>query len=229
MNKPMSTPICKLMITIVDRGKGEYVAQILNEQCLFFHFVSLGRGTASSEILDYLGIGETQKDIVISVAPEYKVPILFKSLSEKLQLKYPGKGITFTLPLTGISSLFSKALVHREQSNIESEVNQMDNHGKYALVLVITNVGYTDQVMVAARSAGAIGGTVFHARGIGHEEAEKFLGISIQAEKEIVLIVCPREDRQNIMEAIRKEAGLKTPSRGIILSLPVESLIGIHQ
>jgi len=228
MIKSMSIPICKLMITIVDRGKAEKVAQICNEHHIHFHFVSLGHGTASSDILDYLGIGETGKEIVFSVVPEYKVPFLFNDLSEKMKLKYPGKGIAFTLPISGISSLFSKALSFEEQNHRESEVSKMENHGNYALVIVITNQGYTDQVMAAAHAAGATGGTILNSRGVGHEEAEKFLGISIQKEKEIVLIVCSREDKQNIMQAISQEAGLKTPARGIVLSIPVESIIGLR-
>jgi nitrogen regulatory protein PII len=216
------------MITIVDRGKADKVTHILNEQNIHYHFVSLGHGTASSDILDYLGIGETEKDLVISVIPEYKVPAAFNALSEKMKLKYPGMGIAFTLPLSGISSLFIKALHQENQSNLESEVSKMDNHAKYSLVLVITNQGYTDQVMAAARSAGATGGTVLNSRGVGHEDAEKFLGISIQSEKEIVLIVCAREDKQNIMEAICREAGLKMPARGLIFSIPVESMIGLR-
>lgn len=227
MSASMCKPIIKLMITIVDRGQGEKIAEICKGEHIHFHFICLGRGTASSEILDYFGLGETDKDVLISLVPDYKVSALITTISEKMHLKKPGKGIAFTLPISGISSLISQALVHEEYNNIESEVVKMEANVQYSLILVVVNQGYTGQVMAAARSAGATGGTVVHSRGMGHEDAEKFLGISIQSEKEIVLIACNREDKQNIMLAIKEEAGLRTPSRGIILSLPVDSMMGI--
>ncbi|NLM50128.1 MAG: P-II family nitrogen regulator, partial [Clostridiaceae bacterium] len=82
--------------------------------------------------------------------------------------------------------------------------------------------------MDAAKSAGARGGTVIEARGIGYEEAEKFLGVSIQAEKTIVAILCKKEEKHNIMLAINKEAGLKTQARGVLISMPVSDILGIN-
>ena len=99
--------------------------------------------------------------------------------------------------------------------------------GKYELVVALINRGYTDLVMEAARQVGAPGGTVLNTRGIGSENVEQFLGISIQAEKEIVFLVVPSENRQDVMQAISREAGLKSPAKGIVLSLPVSHAIGL--
>ena len=79
----------------------------------------------------------------------------------------------------------------------------------------------------AARAVGARGGTVIQARGAGSHEAEKFFGISIQPEKEIVLILTTIETKKSIMKAVCQSAGLKTPGRGLTFSLPVDDVMGM--
>lgn len=97
----------------------------------------------------------------------------------------------------------------------------------YELIVTIVNRGFTDDVMDAARSQGAGGGTVLHARGSGIHEAEKFFGVSIQPEKEIVLVVVQRARKQAVMQAICTAAGLFTEGRGMSFSLPVDEVAGI--
>ena len=90
------------------------------------------------------------------------------------------------------------------------------------------NSGYFDQVMDAAKAAGASGGTLIHARSLGSKEAEKYLGITMQPEKELVLILAPQEKRHAIMERITAETGLNTEARGSCFSLPVNSVMGLE-
>ncbi|NLH96364.1 MAG: P-II family nitrogen regulator, partial [Clostridiaceae bacterium] len=94
-------------------------------------------------------------------------------------------------------------------------------------IVTIVNSGFFDQVMSAAKKAGATGGTVVHARGLGSKEAMKYLGITIQPEKDLVLILAPRDRKLAIMESIMHEVGLNTAGTGICFSLPVDSAIGI--
>lgn len=103
----------------------------------------------------------------------------------------------------------------------------MNEDRKYDLIMTIINHGDSDVVMEAAKGAGATGGTVLTARSLGSKEAERFFGISIQEEKEIVLIVVEKENRKDIMQAIHKAAGLNTKSRGISFSLPIDDVIGM--
>ncbi|MDO4540467.1 MAG: P-II family nitrogen regulator [Syntrophomonadaceae bacterium] len=103
----------------------------------------------------------------------------------------------------------------------------MDNYREFDLILTIVNFGYASQVMEAAKEAGAHGGTVLNARGTGIREAEKYLGLAIQPEKEVVLILVRRSDRQQIMQAISKGAGLNTKGRGLSFSLPVDDVVGV--
>lgn len=98
---------------------------------------------------------------------------------------------------------------------------------KIELIVAIVNNGYADDVMEAARDAGARGGTILHARGAGVEAQDRFYGITIQSEKEVVLLVVEQENKAAIMKAICAKAGLKQEGRGLVFSLPVEDAVGM--
>lgn len=97
----------------------------------------------------------------------------------------------------------------------------------YELILTIVNRGFADLVMDAAKKAGASGGTIVHARGTGIHEAEKFFGIIVQPEKELVLILAAREEKNAIMASICTNAELKDVGKGICFSLPVDQVVGL--
>lgn len=99
----------------------------------------------------------------------------------------------------------------------------------YELIIVIINRGFSDDVMDAAREAGATGGTILNARGSGSHKAEEFFGIAIQPEKELVMILVPKELRSGIMTAVCGRAGLNTPGKGIVFSLPVSDVLGLSK
>ena len=84
---------------------------------------------------------------------------------------------------------------------------------------------FTEEVMETARKAGARGGTIIHARWAGSESTEEFFGITVQQEKEIIAIIAPHTKRNEIMEAIHKNHGLKTEARGTVCSLAIENMV----
>ena len=96
---------------------------------------------------------------------------------------------------------------------------------KKELIVCIINNGYADLVMNAARRTGARGGTTFHARGTGNPDIEKFFGISISPDKEVVLIVIDKEIKDEVVTAIYKDAGLDTKGQGIVFTLPVDDFV----
>ena len=99
---------------------------------------------------------------------------------------------------------------------------------KCELIVVIVNQGFEEEVMRAARNAGAKGGTVFNARGtVTADDEVKFLGITLHPNKEIVYILTKSEDKVEIMKAIRDKIGLATPGAGILFTLPVEETLGV--
>ena len=97
----------------------------------------------------------------------------------------------------------------------------------YEVVLCIVNAGYSDVVMDAAREVGARGGTVIHARGTANKDAEQFFHITIQPDKEIVMILVPTDIKEAVLHALYRNVGLKTEGQGIAFSLPVDEVVGI--
>lgn len=97
----------------------------------------------------------------------------------------------------------------------------------YELIVCIINTGFSDTVMAAAKEQGARGGTVLHARGTASKEAEEFFHITVQPDKEIVMILVPKDIRDNVLHAVYQAAGLKTAGQGISFSLPVTNTVGL--
>ena len=100
---------------------------------------------------------------------------------------------------------------------------------KHEIIICIVNSGFSEAVMDAARELGARGGTVIRARGTANAEAEKLYGIAIQPEKEIVMILVDSKLKNDILHALYKSAGLKTPGQGIAFAMPVDDVVGINE
>ena len=225
----MGDAVIKLMVTIVDRGRGTKAVDLFKSAGLPFHYACLGHGTANSDILDYLGLGETQKDVLLTAVPEPAAHGLLVKAAERLQLSNPGRGIIFTMPLSSVSGVVSKILnrpAARKSWDTEQEGTSVTEKGKNDLVVVV-NHGCTDLVMEAAQAAGARGGTVLHARRLGYEEDGQSGEGTVRPEKEIVTILVPRSIRQRVMERVSKTAGINTEARGILFSLPVDEIAGL--
>ncbi len=104
----------------------------------------------------------------------------------------------------------------------------MNQENKFEVIFCIVNHGFTDVVMEAAKKNGARGGTIMNARGTATEETEKFYGIAITPEKEIVMIIVEHEKKDSIMKAIYDEAGLSSLGQGIVFSLPISHVAGMN-
>lgn len=98
---------------------------------------------------------------------------------------------------------------------------------KHEVIFCIVNAGFSDAVMDAAKQFGARGGTVIHARGTANKEAEKLFEITVQPEKEIVMILVPAEIKNDILHALYRAVGLNTPGQGIAFSMPVDEAVGL--
>ncbi len=101
------------------------------------------------------------------------------------------------------------------------------SENKYEMILCIVNAGFSENVMDAAKKEGTGGGTVIRARGTANKEAEEFFHITIQPEKEIVMMVVPAEIKDNVLRAIYEKTGPGTEGGGIAFSMPVSKTIGL--
>ena len=98
---------------------------------------------------------------------------------------------------------------------------------QFEMVFAIINSGYSEEVMDAVKECGATGGTILNARGTANTEIEKFFGISISSEKEVVMIIIPKKIKEAVLKAIYEGVGLDTKGQGIAFSLPVDATVGL--
>ena len=216
----------ELVVAVVDTAQAESVLRVYRENRALVSFECMARGTARTEMLDLLGLGETSKAIVMCLAGHQLAQHLLERLGYELKMRYPGRGIAFSVPVTGIGVRWHKLLTQAEQTEV-LDMDRAEKKDGFDVGAVVMEQGYTNLVMEVARKAGARGGTVISARGIAEDEVKQFFGIEIQAEKEIVFLVVKSEEKQEIMTAIMKAVGMKTKSHGIVLSLPVSNAIGL--
>ena len=98
---------------------------------------------------------------------------------------------------------------------------------KFEVVFCIVNSGFSEKVMEVAREVGVTGGTVISASGTANPQSEKFFGISISPEKEIVMIVVDKKIKDELLHALYNAVGLATNGQGITFSMPVSDAVGI--
>ena len=216
-----------LTTTIVDRKNGSKYTKLYKDSGLAVTFVTLGSGTAADDVLDYLGLEATEKTVIFSVQEEEVWLALKKELRRKLRIDAPGGGVAFTVPMSSIGGkktlqfLLGKDTYQKEEESVLKDT-------LHELIIIIANRGYTELVMDAARGAGAYGGTVIQAKGTGMEQAEKFMGVSLATEKEMIFIVTRKDQKNNIMTAVMEKAGTDSPAKAIVFSLPVTDTAGLR-
>ena len=180
------------------------------------------RGTATRSMLDLLGMDSKDRRLFMTVASPEQTKALIQEQRKRLYIDAPGNGVTIGVPVKSVGG--SKTLAFL--SNGQNAKGTPTLNYEYELIMVIANQGATDQVMDAARSAGARGGTVVHGLGTGSKNAEKFYRVSIASEKEVILIVSAAGQKAAIMKAIIEQAGPDTKAGAIAFSLPVSEIAG---
>ena len=215
-----------LMITITNRvvGSGRFV-DFYRAFGAPVVFTALGRGTASDDVLSYLGLEATEKAVLFSVVTPACKDTLVKELVSTMHLSAPGSGIAVCLPLSSIGGKRALQFLTEHQTFALKEESTLKDT-RYELLLVIANQGHTGSIMDAARAAGAGGGTVIHAKGTGMEGAAHFMGVELVNEKELVLIVSRTTLKNQIMQAIMQGADPKAGA--IVFSLPVTDTAGLR-
>lgn len=215
----------KLLISIVERGQGKEVIGFYTRYGLTCHFQTVGRGTASSDILDILGVGSTERDVIVSFGEKERMKRLLRQIQEE-EAGVRAKGIAFSMPLTALNTLAAATLMYEGgQISKEGADSMEQNTGEgHSLVLIVVNQGHTEDVMNTARAAGARGGTIIRSRWAGSEKSENFYGITVQAEKEIIAIAAGSQLRKLIMEAVNKKHGMNTEAGAMVCSVALDQV-----
>ena len=216
-----------IMTTIIDRKNSKKYIDLYKKDKLEVMYITLGEGTARGDILDYLGLEASEKMVIFNFVQQRDWMLTKKDLQRKLQIDAPGEGIAFLVPLSSIGGKRTLQFLLDRQELPESEESTLKDT-TYELIVAIADQGNLEMVMEAARGAGAYGGTVIHAKGTGMEYAEKYLGVTIAAEKAMIFIVTKKDQKNSIMKAIMEQAGMQTPAKTIVFSLPVTDTAGLR-
>ena len=216
-----------IMTTIIDRKNSKKYIDVYKKDKLEVMYITLGEGTARGDILDYLGLEASEKMVIFNFVQQHDWMLTKKDLQRKLQIDAPGEGIAFLVPLSSIGGKRTLQFLLDRQELPESEESTLKDT-TYELIVAIADQENLEMVMDAARGAGAYGGTVIHAKGPGMEYAEKYLGVTIAAEKAMIFIVTKKDQKNSIMKAIMEQAGMQTPAKTIVFSLPVTDTAGLR-
>jgi len=214
----------KMLITITDKNKNRKIINLYKKHNVKYSLVLNGSGTASGSLLEYFGLEDVEKRIIISIIPESLEGILMYDLHKKIKIYEPGKGIAFSLRINSASRYLSTIY-----ENPQKEVIRMKNDKDYELIVLIVSEGYAQTAMDAAKRKKAGGGTLIKGVGLGSAEATKILGITIELEKDVVLILTEKNNKKEVMKEISESVGLATEGRGICFSLPVDNVIGLQE
>ncbi len=219
----------RVLVLIVNPKLSARATEIFKENDVPMYYMLHGYGTVSSEMMDILGMVSAEKHILIGVLPKGFADEMMRMLRRELKLGIPNSGIVFSFSVSG-----ANALILRMLQSLEGDENLGERKGettvsdmKYTMIAAIVNQGYSDNVMDAARAVGATGGTVIRSRCIG--DSAVVWGLSVQEERDIVLIITPTEKKLAIMQAIGEKCGVHSETKGIVISVPLENVLGLDE
>lgn len=229
MNPNVKNLSCRVLVLITSPKLARKATKMFHTGAVPVHYTLNAQGTASSEMMDILGMGSIEKRILLSMLPKPFADEMLQKLRQKLRLGTQNSGIAFTFPMSGANNLMIRMLQQLDDSTSQPERKDgfPMSEIKYTMIATVVDQGYSEDVMNAARAVGATGGTVLHSRRMGDENAMNFWGLSIQEEKEIVLIVAEGINKMKIMRAIGEKCGIRTSAKGIVMSLPIDAVIGL--
>lgn len=120
--KPKATPKkLKLLITVVNRNKGEYFADLIEGHSVNMQIMCAARGTASSDMLRYLGLYESDKTVIFSVVREDKVKEITDMLEEKFATVRNGKGVAVVVPFSSVIGVLSYGFLSDNRMTVKED------------------------------------------------------------------------------------------------------------
>ena len=219
-----------LLCVIVKRDQDEHLHSFFRAHQIDAVTSLLCQGTATKKLLNLLGLEETEKCFTFVMTARPRAKKLLSALISDLGLDMPGQGIAFILPVGSIGGASSLRHFTEGQNIILGEVTEMPNQNPllYELIIALVQRGCSEMVMDAARKAGAMGGTVLHAKGTNPAGENSFFGMSIADEREMLMILSAANQKSTIMRTIMEDAGVNSPAHTIMFTLPVESVAGLR-
>ncbi len=190
-------------------------------------YSSICHGTANSKTLDLLGLEKSEKMLMQAIVPHNKLAELKGGLIREMEIDRPDRGIALSIPLQSLASRRVLSHIVKDENEENNQIQNDERKTDMELIVSICAKGHSDEIMDAARKAGARGGTIVKAKGTASAGTDKFFGMAISDEKEITYIVAKKDIRSDIM----KEIASYTYADGahpIVFSLPVTETAGFR-
>ena len=221
----------RMVITITREEDQKKLEEVFDSMDIPMCFQFRGKGTATSEMMDIFGLRGTTRLLTGAFLPKTQVKPLFEMMNKQLSFRHKGGGIAITVPMIGMQSYVLDLLDNESHDESETflkgDETAMKEKSEYALIWVSVAGGYSDDVVDAARKAGAKGGTVMKGRRRSSERVRHHFGISMQEEQDFVMVVVPREKKNDTMSAIMDACGLQTKAHGVVWALPIDEVMGL--
>ncbi|MBD5434342.1 MAG: transcriptional regulator [Treponema sp.] len=200
----------KLIVSIVPNNSGSLISSAANGAGASGGTIIPGRGTASNDILSILGLGDSSKEIVYIVV-EDKIENDVRAAIEDACSKKRHFGVMFTVDVNSFIKSGTKSNLTLGEKSMDSIENN-----SFQMINIIVNKGYAEDAMAAARKAGAGGGTVVLGRGTAKEGDEKFFGVEIVPEKEMLVILVEQSKAEAVVEAIQNLECFSKGGSGVV-------------
>ena len=218
----------RLLFLITSPKMAKKAEDLIYEEPLPFVYSLNARGTATSEVMDILGLGSAEKGMIVALAGKSAADAMLLKLHKALKIGTVNSGIAYTIPLDAASKIIFRTIGQKNTTEDERKEQKPVSDKQRAMIVAVVNLGYSEEVMDAARAAGAGGGTVVHSRSINDDAANAF-GTDWSDEKDIVMIAASAENKLAIMQAISEKCGALSEAHGIVFSLPIENVIGLSE
>lgn len=221
MDKQSITGDIELICVIIDFGLGSKIIKSAKNHGIKGATATLGRGTVSKSIWDFMGLSEIRKEIVYMVAEKETAYAALVELNKEFKFCKPNHGIAFTTTIGTIIGCKNVKSKVEDEGGVEQSM--------YQAITIIVDKGKAENVIDAAVKVGAKGGTILNGRGSGIHETTKLFSIEIEPEKEVVMILSESEMTDSIVNSIRVELKIDEPGNGIIYVQDVNKTYGIYK
>jgi len=211
----------ELICCVVNDGSASKTLKIAKKHGVKGGTISLGRGAVNNRLLDMLGFGGGRKEVITMVIENALCTKALKGISEEMEFEKPHHGIAFSM---SVSAFIGSKNDIKNNSETEEVKKRM-----YNIIYVIVDKGKAEDVIEAANSAGARGGTIINARGAGIHEAQKLFSVEIEPEKEKVFIITKSELKDAIVASIRDRLKIDEPGNGVLFVMDANEVCGIRE
>ncbi len=195
-----------LLLAIVEEGKADVLMQLAKQSGSSGGTILRGRGTASSSLLCLLGLGDSEKEILLTLVDDAVKSAVWDSLSHAPHTN----GLLAAMPAS------------REGSpDVSADLT-------WDLLQVISPGGYSDDIMAAARKAGAGGGTIVEGRGTATSDDIAFFSADLVPERELLLMLLKREQTGKVLASIERLPCLQESGAAIAFSVPVQEVVSLR-